>query len=140
MYSVIKSIIDSGSYNLNDILNKIDIMWVKSSLTDEERDELIQLSRDNANPIQSTDVSDKLIDHDKRITTLEQQVKSLLENSKTEPEPTPAEYPAYVEGKWYYNGDKITFTDGKKYVCIAPEGQVCVWSPEGYTTYWQLVE
>ena len=139
MYSVIKSIIDSGSYNLNDILNKIDIMWVKSSLTDDERDELIQLARDNANPIQSTDISDKLIDHDKRITVLEQQVKTLLESSETEPEPTPVEYPEYVEGKWYYKDDTITF-NGKKYICIAPEGQVCTWSPAGYPSYWQLVE
>lgn len=40
----------------------------------------------------------------------------------------------------YYKGDKITFTDGKKYECIAPEGVAVVWDPATYPAYWQLVE
>lgn len=139
MYLTIKSIIESGNFELSDMLNKIEVMWLKGSITDDERDELIQLARDNADVSQSVDVMTKLTDHDKRIADLEAKVEQLLAGATPEPEPTPDEYPAYVEGKWYYNGDKITFTDGKKYVCIAPEGQVCVWSPEGYPTYWQLV-
>lgn len=41
-------------------------------------------------------------------------------------------------GKWYYNGDKITF-EGVKYKCIAPDGVVCMWSPKEYPVYWELV-
>lgn len=48
-------------------------------------------------------------------------------------------YPEYVVVKWYYNGDKITF-DNEKYICTAPDGQVCVWSPVDYPAYWQKVE
>ena len=40
----------------------------------------------------------------------------------------------------YHRGDKITFTDGKKYECIAPEGVAVVWDPVTYPAYWQLVE
>lgn len=39
----------------------------------------------------------------------------------------------------YHRGDKITFTDGKKYECIAPEGVAVVWDPATYPTYWQEV-
>ena len=36
----------------------------------------------------------------------------------------------------YYNGDKVTY-NGKHYVCIAPDGTACVWSPDVYPSYWQ---
>ena len=67
-----------------------------------------------------------------------------LENAKneteTEPEDTPnSVYEEYVAGKWYYNGATVRFEDSS-YVCTAPEGQVCVWSPTEYPAYWQLVE
>lgn len=39
----------------------------------------------------------------------------------------------------YYNGDKVTF-EGSKYICIAPDGVACTWSPTQYPTYWEKVE
>lgn len=138
MYSVIKSIIESGNFELSDMLNKIEVMWLKGSITDEEKDELIQLARDNADVSQSVDVMTKLIDLDQRIVTLEKQVAQLLADAP-ETDPKPVEYPEYEDGKWYYKDDTITF-NGKKYICIASEGQVCTWSPAGYPSYWQLVE
>ncbi|MBO7252720.1 MAG: hypothetical protein J6V25_08845, partial [Oscillospiraceae bacterium] len=47
-------------------------------------------------------------------------------------------YPEYQEGKWYYMGDKVAYK-GAVYECIAPVGVVCVWNPEAYPAYWQLV-
>lgn len=44
----------------------------------------------------------------------------------------------YVDGKWYYRCDKVTY-NGKQYECTVPEGQVCVWSPEAYLTYWKEI-
>ena len=55
---------------------------------------------------------------------------------KTE-EPTES-YEEYTVGKWYYNGNKVSF-DGKNYNCIAPEGVVCVWSPTEYPAYWEEI-
>lgn len=138
MYLTIKSIVESRNFELSDMLNKIEVMWLKGSVTDEEKDELIQLARDNADVSQSVDVMTKLIDLDQRIVTLEKQVAQLLADAP-ETDPKPVEYPEYEDGKWYYKDDTITF-NGKKYICIAPEGKVCTWSPEGYPTYWQLVE
>lgn len=44
----------------------------------------------------------------------------------------------YVIGKWYYAGDRITYK-GAVYQCIAPNGVVCVWSPDDYPAYWEAV-
>ena len=43
---------------------------------------------------------------------------------------------AYQSGTWYYRGDRVTF-DEKVYICVAPAGVVCVWSPSEYPVYWQ---
>ncbi|MBS5399428.1 MAG: hypothetical protein KHY08_10030 [Lachnospiraceae bacterium] len=131
MYEIIKNVIQSGRYELTDILTKIDTLWVQSSLTDNERTELMNLARSGADPAQGVDVLAKLSDLDKRVAKLERA-------GATDPEPG-EEYPEYVAGKWYYKDDKIT-CNGNKYICTAPEGVVCVWSPDEYPAYWQLVE
>lgn len=131
MYEIIKNVIQSGRYELTDMLTKIDTLWVQSSLTDDERTELIALAREGADVSQSVDVLEKLADLDKRVATLERA-------GATDPEPG-EEYPEYIPGKWYYKDDKCTYK-GSKYICTAPEGVVCVWSPDEYPAYWQLVE
>lgn len=37
----------------------------------------------------------------------------------------------------YYAGAKITF-EGKRYICIAPAGYPCTYSPIEFPTYWEL--
>ena len=129
---MIESTILSGDYELDKILSSIDLYHIEGSLTDEERRELIELARENAkSQYKEEDITTiilQLHDLDKRVKKLEQGGS----------EPAPKEYPEYVAGKWYYNGDGVTF-EGKKYDCIAPQGVVCVWSPAEYPTYWQEV-
>ena len=131
MYEIIKNVIQSGRYELTDMLTKIDTLWVQSSLSDDERTELIALALEGADVSQSVDVLEKLADLDKRVAALERA-------GATDPEPG-EEYPEYIPGKWYYKDDKCTYK-GSKYICTAPAGVVCVWSPEEYPAYWQLVE
>ena len=50
MYSIIKEVLIKGKYELVDVLNKINKLWIEGSLTEEERDELVNLARTNANP------------------------------------------------------------------------------------------
>lgn len=50
MYEIIKSIIDSGEFELSDMIKKIDTYWIQSDITDEERTNLIALAREKANP------------------------------------------------------------------------------------------
>ena len=118
MYNIIKSVLNSGNFELTQILKKIAGLWAQGTLTDAEYEELNTMARCEA----------KLEELDKRISAVEN-------GSKTEDE-TAEEYPEFVVGKWYYKGDKVSF-EGKNYVCIAPEGTVCVWSPKDYPAYWE---
>ena len=130
MYDIIKSVILEGVYDLSDILMKIDVYWLQSKITDEEKADLVKLARENAEPTHSVDIMKKIEDIDTRLKKLENK----------EPTEPGEEYPEYVVGKWYYKGDKITFTDGKRYECIAPDGVVCTWSPTEYPAYWKEVK
>lgn len=123
MYNIIKNVIKSRNYELSDILKKVDTLWVQGSISDEEKTELYDLARNNADFGKSVDVIKKLKEFESRLSALERNGENLTE---------------YVVGKWYYNGDKITF-EGKNYSCIAPEGVVCTWSPAEYPAYWEEI-
>ena len=135
MYEVTKNVIQSGSYELNDILTKIDTLWLQGSLTDTQRLELMTMARAKADPARS-------------FAPLQTQIDALAERvAKLEGEAEPAEpdipteeYPEYVQPTGahdaYHHGAKVTF-GGKRYICIAPEGVAVVWSPEVYPAYWQ---
>ncbi len=126
MYDVIKTVILSRNYELKEMLHKINVVWVSSDLTDEQYTELVELAQNNADMSYSIDVLLKLEELDRRVTAIENK-----EGERSD------EYPEYVAGKWYYRDDKITF-NGKHYKCIAPEGQVCTWSPDEYPVYWEM--
>lgn len=132
MYQIIKNVIGRGDFDLNAVLTKLDTLWSESKLTDEQREELITLARANTKAANSVDVTAKLAELETRVAKLEQSSSAAPSEAPTE------EYPEYVSGKWYYTGDKVTF-GSKRYNCIAPEGQVCVWSPEAYPAYWEEV-
>lgn len=147
MYDIFKSVIESGNYELSDMLTKIDTIWVQGGITEEQRTELTELARTNADPEQSYAPLQKQIDTlfentaelAEKVVSLESRV-TVLEGGEPEPEPEPEEYPAYVQPTGahdaYYNGDGCTYK-GKKYDCIAPEGVAVVWSPDEYPAYWQ---
>lgn len=128
MYEVIKNVIQNGAYILSDMLVKIDTSWIRGYITEEEKSELIRLARDNADYTMELNTIQKSKE-------LESQVKALEEKDTTT---NSEDYSEYVSGKWYYKDDKITF-NGKQYVCVAPEEQVCTWNPDEYPTYWNEV-
>ena len=130
MYSIIKSTIERGAYNLADMLTKIDTIWIQGSITDEQRTELASSAQSHAKveysyaPIQrqidelAADIDDLM----KRITAIEQ-------GKPHEPPAEPDEWPEYVQPTGahdaYYNGDKVTY-NGQHYICTAPLGAACV--------------
>lgn len=140
MYSVIKDVITKGNYELVDILNKINKLWVESSLTEEERDELVSLARTNANPDNS------YAENAEQIANLWENYQQLdirlsrLENDQGPIEPEPEEWPEYKQPTGahdaYKAGDKVTFQD-KKYIC---KMDGCVWDPITYPSAWELAE
>lgn len=129
MQKIIERVIETKNFELSDMLKKIDTLWVQGSIDDTVRKSLSDKARNNANVQSSIDVFAKLVDLEKRIEALE------LKNADITEEDTQT-YEEYVTGKWYYNGNKISF-DGKNYVCIAPDGATCVWNPVEYPAYWE---
>ena len=145
MYEVIKSVIESKDYKLEDILYKINKMWIESAITEEQKTELDNLARENAKaensyaPLQEqidNIYNVELADIKSRLTKLEQENGQEVEEP-TEPE---EEYPEYIQPTGahdaYKTGDKITY-NGKKYVC---KMDGCVWTPDAYPAGWELVE
>ncbi len=147
MYDIIKNVITSGQYELTDILKKIDTIWLQGALTDEQRTELINLARTSADPENSYAPIQKQIDAlytnmtemGKTILSLTDRITKLEGGSVTPPEAD--DYPVWVQPTGahdaYKTGDKMTYTDGKRYVCQMDN---CVWGPDVYPAGWRLVE
>ena len=138
VYEALKDVILNTGYDLEETLDKIYVMYSKGRLSKEQMEELEELARENAKTDNSIDVINKLKEIDLRLKNCETEIASLKEAEENPEEPEIDEYPAYEPGKWYYNGDKSS-ENGKNYICIAPEGQVCTWSPSEYPAYWQEV-
>lgn len=144
MYEIVKNVINAKNYELTDMLIKIDTLWVQGSLMEQQRTELISLAQQNADPAASyaplQDQIDALAD---RLDALTTRVSALEQSDGDEPEQPAEEWPEYIQPTGahdaYHNGDKVTW-NGQHYTCIAPEGTACVWDPDTYPAYWQLVE
>ena len=139
MYSTIKSVIDSGRYELNDILKKIDTLWVQGDITDEQRTELTDLARENADPAQSYAPLQEQIDQAfAQIKALSARVEKLEAGEVQEPAPEPEEWPEWVQPTGahdcYNTGDKVTY-NGRHYVSKI-DGNV--WSPDAYPRGWEV--
>ena len=134
MYKITKNVIEMGGFNLTDILRKIDSLWIKGSITDDERADLYNMAQTKAKAKDSIDIVAKIAELETKIIALEIKLEGVED---VVPEESP-NYEEFVVGKWYYTGNRITF-EGKNYVCIAPEGTVCVWSPDDYPAYWEEI-
>ena len=145
-YEDLRAQISSGDFKLQAMLDKLTRLYIEDMLTEEEYDYLMQFARDNANPdmeiVENADIIKQLM---QRVTESEQKLKDIeaqivkLENPEAEPEEPVVTYEPYDPYKWYYKDMTCSF-EGKNYICIAPEGVVCTWSPAGYPRYWMLVE
>ena len=151
MYKIIKNVISSEAYKLEDILYKISKMYVEGRITEIEKDELDSMARIKAKAENSYNLQKQLDNIFARLEALEARKNEVVTDEvvegeeSTEPseivEPVqPAEeYKEYVQPTGahdtYNNGDKVLF-NGKKYICIMDN---CVWSPDTYPAGWELV-
>ena len=142
------------NYKLEDMLNKIDTIWLQSKITDDEKLELIDLARENAlvensyKPLQEQiDKAFEEIDTLKEtvnanaigMSALKDAIEKLGQQVEIPETPTEDEYPPFVKPNGahdcYNEGSKMTF-NGKKYICLI---NGCVWSPDEYPAAWQEV-
>lgn len=144
MYEIFKNAL-KGQYELVDMLNKIAEYYIKGNLSKEEKEELEEEARQNANPVNSyAPLEEQLNALIVRVDTLENKVSQLEKTTTGEPTEEPTEpveeYPEYVQPTGahdaYKVGDKITY-NGKKYICKL-DG--CVWNPDTYPVGWEEVE
>lgn len=148
MYEIFKSVIASKSYNLEEMIKKINIRWVEDILTEEQREELITMAQANADPSQSNaplqkqieEISKKQIaleDTVEKLSAMVQKIKETVESGGTVvPEPEPPiteEHPAWepyngIPPVPYQVGSKVTH-NGKKWESMVPNN---VWEPGAF--------
>lgn len=138
-------VIQSGSYRLSDMLEKIDILWGNGELETADREELYALAKANLAPEQERpDMLEALRRLEERYAALEGRIAALEGNVAENPDGT-QEYPLWhpwtgIPGSGYQLGDRVTH-NGKVYESIY-EGGENVWEPGALGTemLWQLIE
>lgn len=148
MYEIFKSVIASKSYNLEEMIKKINTRWVEDTLTEEQREELIALAQTNADPSQSNaplqkqieEISKKQIALEgtvEKLSAMVQKIKETVESGGTVvPDPEPPiteEYPAWepyngIPPVPYQVGSKVAH-NGKKWESMVPNN---VWEPGAF--------
>ena len=141
MYIIISNVIKSGNYELNDMLRKIDTIWVQGSLTDEERGELVELAQSNADPAKSyAPLQEQINQAFDRIKALEGRMAKLEAGEEPEPEEWPEWYKWDGVGRVsWQNGSKCTH-NGVRYISRVDNN---VWEPGGegvHENIWEAVE
>ena len=142
MFEVIKNVINSKNFELREILYKIKVMYIEGDITEEQKEELDNMARENAKAENSYAPLQKQIDElAKRVSKLENKNEENTEDTEGTEAPEIIEnYPEYVQPTGghdaYKIGDKITY-NGKKYECLIDN---CVWTPDVYPQGWRLIE
>ena len=141
MYEIIKNVIDSGRYELSDMLTKIDIIWLQGNITDNQKSELAELARKNAIPENSYSIQKQLDSIFVNLAELAATAKANMDaitvlQGGTVEEAIQEEWPEYIQPTGAHDafntGDRITF-NGKHYICRM-DG--CVWDPVTYPAGW----
>lgn len=154
MYEIIKNVIESKDYELRDMLYKINKMYIESNITEEQKTELNELARTNANAENSYAPFQEQIDkafsqiselkstmeaNAVGMAALKEAVEKLGAKIETPVEEPKEEFPEYIQPTGahdaYNIGDTITY-NGKKYTCKMNN---CVWNPDTYPAGWEEV-
>lgn len=138
MKNIFTKVINRGNYDLTGLLKRIDEYHIAGALTDKEREDLIAAARGEAAP--EVDVTKEIQLLWTAINELRAEIAE--NNGEIEGGIDEADVPEYVDPNGahdaYYNG-AICRYNGNLYMCIAPEGVACVWSPDVMPGYWQVM-
>lgn len=144
MFEIVKDVILGKNYKLEDMLNKLNILWAEGSISDDERLSLISLARENALAENSYKPLQEQLDNlYKAFDNFKEEVNARLNTleGKEDIEEPVEEYPQFVQPTGahdaYKIGDKITFSDGNKYESLIDNN---VWAPDVYPAGWKKVE
>lgn len=142
MFEIVKNVILSKNFKLEDLLSKIDVIWLQSKLSDEEKQALIDLARENALAENSyKPLQEQLNNLYKAFDNFKAEVNARLNTleGKEDIEEPVEEYPPFVKPEGahdaYQKGAGITF-NGEKYESLIDNN---VWSPDEYPQGWKEV-
>ena len=147
MRSTFERIIRSGSYNLEQMIRRINYYHAEGRLTDEDREALIALARGEAPNALELDGKAEILalwreihSLQARVTALEGSGEGLGETPEDGPADDSAAFPEYVQPTGahdaYQAGQGITW-NGQRYRSLIDAN---VWSPDVYPQGWELVE
>lgn len=138
MRELFLAVIRRGGYDLNTLLRRIDEYHIEDKLTDEERVELIAAARGDASP--GMDVVQEIQKLWAAIRELREEIAE--QNGEIEGGIDEADVPEFMQPTGahdgYYHGDLVRYNE-VLYMCNAPEGVVCVWSPDVMPGYWTVM-
>lgn len=131
MYQIIHDVITSKRYELNDILTKIDTIWLQGDIDDAQKDELVELAQENADSENSyAPLQDQINDLYNQLKAMGARIDALETGETPEPTPEPEEWPEWY--RWlgigpnpWKNGSKCTH-NGKKWVSQVDNN---IWEP-----------
>lgn len=156
MKNIILDRIKKGGFNLPKVLERIDQMYIEEKITLDEKQELENEARVNAEPegsfaspqAQIDDLGKLLKKLENTVKNLENEISKIKKNQATKPEEIPEKiptepevivYPEYVQPLGshdaYMTGDKISY-NGKNYECLIDN---CVWNPTTYPAAWKEI-
>ena len=144
MYQIVKTLIESGGFDLTDMCDRIEVLFARGRLTEEESAELIDMAREHVEmAVAYPGISARVTELEVWRRDVEARLRKLEGTEEPEPEPED-EYPAWQTPTGahdaYYKGDKMTYMDGKKYVCIAPDEYGVTYGPDVLPDMWEAVE
>lgn len=123
MYNSVLIVIQSGEYDLSDLTKKIDTLWLKSYLTDDERESLTKLAIEKASPDAG------LPSFSERLASIEKRVSKLEGGSSSGGDSGSSDWPEWVQPTGahdaYAKGSQVTY-HGEKYVSQIDAN---VWEP-----------
>ena len=148
-YTSMMAYLTETEYDLEEMIKvRLPELLVRGLISSEEYDELVVVAKENA--------SAKYASIEEQLQTLATELESLkteiirlknriseFEGTETE-EPTVDKHPAWKQPTGahdaYYTGDKMTYTDGNKYECVAPKGYGVTYGPDVLPEMWKKVE
>ena len=140
VYAGFYELIGGRRYDLEDVLHRIDVMYAAGRLTDDEREELYALARENAKA--QYDYATEIEAIWAAIRALQASVEESSGESSDGSSGEADEWPEFKQPTGahdaYYTGDKITY-NGKHYICVIPENVACTYPPDVYPAGWQEV-
>lgn len=144
MFEIIKSVIENGIFRVNDLTNKIDTLWAESKLSDDERNQLVQMMTDYLNPAsEAPELKEMYGRLEARVSTLEAEVQAPKgeepgggEESGTVPVWEPWDG---ISSKYQYGA---VVTHNEKYFLDVLQGMQNTWEPESVGVderYWKEI-